>query len=306
MRRAIVILMVCILCFTFSNMCVLGTNEAASVNVSIPTFDVNVNDVQYNSSYSAYPFLIYNDITYMPMTYDFATFMGINITFNMGVNEVYHKEEMILHIGNGERTASELGQYLKKEKNKESYKAVIPDYHTYISFEEVEYDNSSLYPVLNFNGVTYLPLTWDVMHTLLDWDYSFDHDRGLVINSTEAVRPNGMNRKLFNRMATSTNEYVLGEHCYLSYDIDIYYAGNILWVSGDEKKEYDLTEQLKGKINYLNRMYVNGALVKANREPKIDDGILTIVCAKKDFGIENVLLTIDLHNGSILQIEKYA
>lgn len=239
----------------------------------------------------------------MPMTYDFATFMGLDITFNMGVNEVYHKEEMILHIGNGERTALELGQYLKKEENKASYKAVIPDYHTYISFEENEYDNSSLYPVINFDGVTYLPLTWDVMHTLLDWEYSFDHDRGLVINSTEAVRPNGMNRKLFNRMGTSTNEYVLGEGCYLSYDINIYYAGNILWVKGEEKKEYNLSEQLNGKINYFNRMYKNGVLVTAETPPKISGNILEIICARKDFGEANLLVTVDLESGVVLSAE---
>ena len=277
--------------------------ESKTITVEIPSFSVTVNEVEYNSKYSEYPFLIYNDITYMPMTYDFATFMGLDITFNMGVNEVYHKEEMILHIGNGERTALELGQYLKKEENKSSYKAVIPDYHTYISFEENEYDNSSLYPVINFDGVTYLPLTWDVMHTLLDWGYSFDHDRGLVINSSEAVRPNGMNRKLFNRMGTSTNEYVLGEGCYLSYDINIYYAGNILWVKGEEKKEYNLSEQLNGKINYFNRMYKNGVLVTAETPPKISGNILEIICARKDFGEANLLVTVDLESGVVLSAE---
>lgn len=274
--------------------------ESKTVTVEIPSFSVTVNEVEYNSKYSEYPFLIYNDITYMPMTYDFATYMGLNITFDMGVNVVYHKDEKILHIGNGERTASELGQYLKEEENKASYEAVIPDYHTYISFEEKEYDNSSLYPVINFNGVTYIPLTWDVMHTLLDWDYSFDNDRGLIINSEEAVRPNAINTKLFNRMGTSTNEYFLGENCYLCYDINIYYAGNILWVTGDKKKEYNLSEQLNGKINYLNRMYKNGVLVAAETPPKINGNILEIMCARKDFGEATLLVTVDLENGVVL------
>lgn len=282
---------------------ICASAESRKITVSVPSFPVTVNGVEYNSDYSEYPFLVYNDITYMPMTYDFATYMGLNITFDMGVNVVYHKDEKILHIGNGERTASELGQYLKEEENKASYEAVIPDYHTYISFEEKEYDNSSLYPVINFNGVTYIPLTWDVMHTLLDWDYSFDNDRGLIINSEEAVRPNAINTKLFNRMGTSTNEYFLGENCYLCYDINIYYAGNILWVTGDEQKEYDLTEQLKGKINYLNRMYKNGALVKAEIPPKINGNILEIICARKDFGEANLRVTVDLESGVVLSAE---
>ena len=300
MKKICLLLLIISMSLMAFNLSVSAYEANTEINVSIPTFDVTVNGVEYNSDYSEYPFLVYNDITYMPMTYDFATFMGINITFNMGVNEVYHKGEMILHIGNAERTAIELGQYLKNIKNKASDMAVIPDYHTYVSFEENEYDNQSLYPVINYKGITYLPLTWDVMHTLLDWEYSFDQDRGLVINSTKAVRPNGMNRKLFNRMGTSTNEYVLGENCYLSYDIDVYYSGNILWVSGDETKEYNLQEQLKGKINYFNRMYKNGSLVKAEIPPELNGNILTIMCAKKDFGFANVMLTIDLNEGKVI------
>ena len=302
MRKCILLALSAFICLCLP---ICASAESKKITVSVPSFPVTVNGVEYNSDYSEYPFLVYNDITYMPMTYDFATFMGINITFNMGVNERYHKEEMILHIGNAERTATELGQYLKNTKNKVSDIAVIPDYHTYVSFEDNEYDNKSLYPVINYKGITYLPLTWDVMHTLLDWEYSFDQASGLVINSTKAVRPYGMNRKLFNRMGTSTNAYVLGENCYLSYDIDIYYAGKILWVTGDEQKEYDLTEQLKGKINYLNRMYKNGALVKAEIPPKINGHILEIMCARKDFGIENLLLKVDLNDGTILEIEKH-
>lgn len=272
--------------------------ESKTVTVEIPNFPVTVNEVEYNSKYSEYPFLIYNDITYMPMTYDFATYMGLNIIFD--TSAVYHKGETILHIANGKRTASELGQYLKEEENKVSYVAVIPDYPTYISFEGKEYDNSSLYPIINLNGVTYIPLTWNVMHTLLDWDYSFDNDRGLIINSEEAVRPNDINRKLFNRMGTSTNEYFLGEKCYLCYDVNIYYAGNILWVTSDKKKEFNLSKQLNGKINYLNRMYKNGVLAAAETPPKINGNILEIMCARKDFGEANLLVTVDLENGVVL------
>ena len=304
MRKIGIILMICVLCCTLSNIYVFAYSEDTFVNVSIPTFDITVNDVQYDSRYSEYPFLIYNDITYMPMTYDFASFMGINITFEKGVNYVYHKDEMILHIGYSKRTKNELGQYIRKTPNDTWNRAIIPDYHTYISMDRKEYDNMSLYPVLNFKGITYLPLTWCVMHTKLDWDYSFDHEKGLVIDSTKAIRPNGVNRRLFSRMATDSSEYICGEHYYLSYGVDIYTGGGFQWVTEDGYSEYNFTEELRGKINYFNRMYVNGALVTANPKPQIVDGILTIVCAKKDFGIENLMVTIDLNKGEVIQIDK--
>lgn len=300
MKKSVLLVLSVLFCLCFPY---FAAAESNTVTVEIPGFSVTVNGIEYNSNYSEFPFLLYNDITYLPMTYDFATFMGLNITFKRGVNNVYHKDEMILHIGNGERTAPELGQYLKKEKNKTSYQAVIPDYHTYISFERKEYDNDSLYPMINFNGVTYLPMTWNVIHTLLDWEYSFDSDSGLVINSTGAVRPYGVNRKLFNRMATSTNEYVFGENWYLSYDINIYRSGKILWVTGEEEKEYDLTEQLRGKVDYLNRMYKDGVEVRAETPPKINGNLFEIMCARKDFGEATVLVTVDLTNGVVLSTE---
>ncbi len=295
MKKCVFFVLSVLLCLCFPY---FVAAESKTVTVEIPGFPVTVNEVEYNSKYSEYPFLIYNDITYMPMTYDFARYMGLNIIFD--TSAVFHKGEMILNIANGERTASELGQYLKEEENKVSYEAVIPDYHTYISFEKKECDNSSLYPVFNFNGVTYIPLTWNITHTLLDWDYSFDNDRGLIINSEEAVRPNAISSKLFNRMGTSTNEYCLWEKCYLGYDVSIYYSGKILWVTSDKKKEFYLMEQLRGKINFLNHMYKNGELVDAETPPKINGNILEIMCARKDFGKANILVTVDLENGEVL------
>ena len=275
------------------------------VKVSIPDFSVTVNGVKYDSRYSEYPFLLRNDITYMPMTYDFSTFMGINITFDEGVNNVYHKGEMILHIGNAKRTSEQLGQYKKTTSNNSVYDAVIPTYHTYISYTDNEYNNDSLYPIINFRGVTYLPLTWDVMHTWLDWDYTFDSQKGLIIDSTKSVRPKGVNKTLFNRMGTSTDEILMGEHCYLRYDIDIYGAGNIHWVTAEGIKEYYMGDILRGKINYFNRMYNDdNVLVQADIMPSISENVLTIMCARKDGGIANVMLTIDLATGEVLQARE--
>ncbi len=301
MKKTVLLILSILFCLCLPS---FASAESRTVDVSIPTFAVTVNGVEYDSRCSEYPFFLCNDITYMPMTYDFSTFMGLKITFDTGTNAQYHPGEMILHIGNGKRTASELGQYLKEEENKTSYKAVIPDYHTYIAFEENEYDNSSPYPIISYNGVTYLPLTWDNVHTLLDWDYSFDPDKGLVINSTEAVRPIGLDKRLFNRMGTSTSEYVFGRNCYVEYDVYLYYSGRIFRVTADGEKDYHLMEPLKGKINYFNRMInENGAVVQSTIPPKLNGSVLEIVCAETDFDRATVLVTIDLESGEILSTE---
>lgn len=277
--------------------------ENKKVNVSVSPYPVTVNGIQYNNQSSDYPFLMFNDITYMPLTHGITTFTGLGLTFKKGINIAYHKDEMILHIGNRAITENDLEQYLKDDSNNSSCTALIPDYHTYISEQSEEYDNYSLYPIINFKGVTYLPLTWDII-TLLDWDCSFDSERGLVIDSTNAVRPCGVNDRLFSRMAELKDEYILGRHYYLRYDINIYRSGRFLWVCGNETKEYSLQEQLRGKINYLNYIYKNGVLTKPETLPTIDENILTILCARGDFGQANILMTVDLDSGTVLQLEE--
>lgn len=51
-------------------------------------------------------------------------------------------------------------------------------------------------------------------------------------------------------------------------------------------------------------MYINdGWATKAEIPPKIDGSIFEIMCMKKDFGLANVLVTIDLESGVVLNTE---
>ena len=50
--------------------CVQATTVyAAEVTVSLPTFDVTMNGVKIENEFRQYPFIVYKDITYFPMTY---------------------------------------------------------------------------------------------------------------------------------------------------------------------------------------------------------------------------------------------
>ena len=97
-------------------------------------------------------------------------------------------------------------------------------------------------------------------------------------------------------MGTSTNEYVLGENCYLSYDIDVYYSGNILWVSGNETKEYDLQEQLKGKINYFNNK---------KQKAKTSARITEMIFFTENTSFKNLILAKYYHKKKIIATPGY-
>ena len=49
--------------------CLPFTAQAAqAVDVALPAFDVTLNGIKADSVQSQYPFLVYKDITYVPMT----------------------------------------------------------------------------------------------------------------------------------------------------------------------------------------------------------------------------------------------
>ena len=53
------------------------SEAATAVSVTIPTFQVRLNDVIIDNAYSQYPLIVYKDITYFPMTYYDSRFMGL-------------------------------------------------------------------------------------------------------------------------------------------------------------------------------------------------------------------------------------
>lgn len=53
-----------------------------------------------------------------------------------------------------------------------------------MSKDSTPVDNKSLdYTILRYNGALYLPLTWNLAHDSLGWDYSYDEVNGLAVNT---------------------------------------------------------------------------------------------------------------------------
>ncbi len=142
-----------------------------SVNVSIPTFNVSLSGKVIDNTYRQYPLIIYNDITYFPMTYFDSRLMGLETRYSL---------EKGLSIW---QTAGEFGY---QETN-----AQTPNYDEYtatvatgsISVNGKAIDNSTeKYPLLLFRDVTYFPLTWRFAVGEFGWSYHFDTEQGLVIS----------------------------------------------------------------------------------------------------------------------------
>jgi hypothetical protein len=49
------------------------------VGVRIPSFNVELNGVKIDNEHQEYPLLVYKDITYFPMTWDFSRALSLSV-----------------------------------------------------------------------------------------------------------------------------------------------------------------------------------------------------------------------------------
>lgn len=167
----------------------LSKAEAATnVRVNIPTFPVTLNGQTVDNTHSQYPLIVYKDITYFPLTYHYAQYLGLRTEW---FNQTHSGNAPCFFVGNSNDRSKTLKTYPQAVANAAQHWATLPTYQLAINQSVVNFDNSKeVYPLLNFRGVTYFPMTWRFAHDLFDWQYHWSVGKGLVIDSREANRPN--------------------------------------------------------------------------------------------------------------------
>lgn len=149
---------------------------ASSVSVSLPSFKVRLNGVNIENNYNQYPLIVYNDITYFPMTYYDSRFMGLETAWDSstglkiiktGANWSYQKSE-------------------SSTKNRSIHNAQVAPFKITVNGKKID-NSKEKYPLLLFRNITYFPLTWKFAVDEFGWKYTFDKNNGLVINSTDSA-----------------------------------------------------------------------------------------------------------------------
>lgn len=157
---------------------VLGTASFASfegdrdIRLYIPTFKVTINGQVIDNEFREYPFIVYKEITYFPMTYHDSRFMGIETNWDDVAGLAIKKIG-----GEGEYQYAE-----RKVANASRYFGNIASFPVTVN-EKVIDNASEPYPLLLFRNVTYFPLTWRFAVDEFGWDYSYTNEEGLVIRS---------------------------------------------------------------------------------------------------------------------------
>ncbi|MBR1970324.1 MAG: hypothetical protein IKA17_08200 [Clostridia bacterium] len=199
MKKMLVVLMVIVM--------VLPTISVSAKEVAtLPAFDVYFNGNKVESEYRKYPLLVYKDITYFPMTYFDSRHLGIVTEWDGETNTLAISKKNINSI---------LTAYKGESKNQTENDVSICNFNIIVNGKAID-TKTEPYPLLTFRDVTYFPLTWLFAVDEFGWEYSFDEDAGLSINSSNH------RVKMLDLSALEMNSLYDGFTC----DGDYYYHHN--------------------------------------------------------------------------------
>ena len=186
--------------------------DSKQVAVTLPEFSVRLNGMEINNQYAQYPLLVYNNITYFPMTYYGSRYMGVETTWSRENGVGIHQ--------NGVRwNWHDYKRYLPNGKN-----GVATINTGQIRVNNQLIDNSQEdYPILSFRDVTYFPLTWRFAVDEFGWTYQYSPRDGLSIQSPGAITA--------NEITLPIKEYENGVGAFVKAGAYYYYEGErgVIW-----------------------------------------------------------------------------
>lgn len=161
------------LTFTF----VGETAHAASgnVTVSLPAFPVVLDGIQLNNAHLKYPLLTYKDITYIPMTWSISQVTALQLNWSME-----NGLSVNLGVPLGVKPELETREAFRYDR----YSAHVVEFPVSVNQETVN-NTEQQYPLLEFQDITYFPLTWDYAVNKFRWKLTWNDTDGLSIETKQ-------------------------------------------------------------------------------------------------------------------------
>lgn len=145
-----------------------------TVKASLPKFRVQINGTIVDSKTAEYPLLVYRDITYMPMTYDYCNLLGLESEWSKA------KGLTVSLRKNG--TIPTITEPSAKRSNPSTVVANVVS--TPITINNTKIHNvKEPYPFLRYGDVTYFPLTYKFTNKAFNIYTNFLPDSGLGVYS---------------------------------------------------------------------------------------------------------------------------
>lgn len=244
---------------------------AMEVKTNLPTFDVSFNGTGIENENRQYPLLVYKDITYVPMTYYDCRYLGLISNWDNETNTLSIEKDNI---------TCAYRDYNWEWKNSSKHQAKVCDFNIIVNGKKID-NTKEEYPLLTFRDVTYFPLTWRFAVDEFGWEYSFDGENGLVINS-DNVHPYIVELPYCSGMVATDGVYYYYNG--KSQDKNVIYRVSVLDTSNPEiihevpKSDLSQTASLQminGEV-YINYLCGSGPTMSTEYYYKIEsDGTLT-------------------------------
>lgn len=283
LMATILSIMLCMSTFTFT-----VNAQDISVKVQIAPFYTEIDYVSVDNRYVEYPLITYKDITYFPMTFDLCAQLGLVCGFD-SEKGLFITRAPINYYSEDARPfgGDKLNSYGTL------YDAVIPSYPVCLNGIYIDNEKEE-YPLINFRGVTYFPMTWRFAYEELNFDiewsqenYSFKLTNDNGFSSAPYPRSiEGNTVKLQEQKSVYSEtpseyggtRYTLLYNCYAHYDFDT--ASQTLIREADTEKGYEtnmpertdkLTFSVKEAIVKDKSIYIeNELLISLDKEESVN------------------------------------
>lgn len=274
--------------------CSFAETSGMRVKVKIPSFPVTVNENTIDSSKMRYPLIVYNDITYFPLTWSWSRELGIVTGYT---------EEEGLYIANYtsyNRTEMEEVDLSGNYKMDAVYLAIVPNYPVHINGRLI--DNSvEEYPLLNFQGITYFPLTWRYVIEEFNWGMSWNEENGSRLNSESSVIECTPGEKYEKVSLYTLYEYK--DHSIIREVRNIWTVGKEADVYGEYKHHKERREDSYYKLDYSSKRVTEIDFVKSS-EPIYTSGSVRSEGVEELFNVQNNLVYYHGSNQPLLSYKE--
>jgi len=151
--------------------------RAKEVLVTVPSFKISINQEIIRNKENKFPFIMYKNITYVPLTWDFANALSLETNWDGKSLNIKKREDYYAPVA---QDLSGSNSFTKK------YRATIPGYDIFVNGEKIN-NAKEEFPILNFRGVTYFPLTWRFIVDVFGLLYHWSPEAGLTLATEQEL-----------------------------------------------------------------------------------------------------------------------
>ncbi len=168
MKKLLIALLITVLLFVS-----FTPGFAALERAKLPNFPVTFNGTPIDNQRATYPLIVYKNITYFPMTWDYASALGLSSNYTEASGLVINKSLSSVNLVQSRTANNNPGS---------SYNVNMPYFKITVNGKRIN-NATEPYPLLLFRNITYFPLTWKFAVTEFGWEYEYTAATGLRIET---------------------------------------------------------------------------------------------------------------------------